>query len=185
MPPLDRLTVTFTLGERDVRHLRGVAERAAARASQRPERAIASAARARAAELRKFHPPAYVLERVAGLEELIELLEDADWDPPERVRQRVRAALAYFTDPDDLIADSVPGLGFLDDAIVIELLRIELRHERAAFRAFTRYRDTARRWRAAGDLEWLAGKLAARRRLLRARVEARERSPVVRRWRGR
>jgi len=134
VPPLDRLTVTFTLGARDVRHLRSVADRAAARASGRPERAIASAARARAAELRKFHPPSYVLERVAGLEELIELLEDADWSPPERVRQRVRAALAYFTEPDDLIADSVPGLGFLDDAIVIELLARELRHERAARR---------------------------------------------------
>ena len=185
MPPLDRLTVTFTLGARDVRHLRSVADRAAARASGRPERAIASAARARAAELRKFHPPSYVLERVAGLEELIELLEDADWSPPERVRQRVRAALAYFTEPDDLIADSVPGLGFLDDAIVIELLARELRHERAAYREFARFRNSARRRRAARDPEWLATKLAERRRMLRARVDARERAPVVPGWRGR
>ena len=185
MPPLDRLTVTFTLGARDVRHLRSVADRAAARASGRPERAIASAARARAAELRKFHPPSYVLERVAGLEELIELLEDADWSPPERVRQRVRAALAYFTEPDDLIADSVPGLGFLDDAIVIDLLARELRHERAAYREFARFRNSARRRRAARDPEWLATKLAERRRMLRARVDARERAPVVPGWRGR
>jgi len=185
VPPLDRLTVTFTLGERDVRHLRSVAERASARASQRPERAIALAARARAAELQKFHPPAYVLKRVADLEELIDLLEDADWNPPERVRQRVRAALAYFTDPDDLIADAVPGLGFLDDAIVIELLARELRHERAAYRAFARFRASARRRPAANDPDWLARKLAERRRELRARADARERAPVVRLWRGR
>jgi len=185
VPPLDRLTVTFTLGARDVRHLRRVAEHAAARASERPERAIADAARARAAELRKFAPPAYVLERVAGLEDLIELLEDPDWNPPERVRQRVRAALAYFTDPEGLIADSVPGLGFLDDAIVIELLRLDLRHERAAYRDFARWREAMLRRRGAPDSEWLAHKLAERRRSLRARVEARERAPVVRGWRGR
>jgi uncharacterized membrane protein YkvA (DUF1232 family) len=185
VPPLDRLTVTFTLGARDVRHLRSVAERTAARASQRPEAQILAAARGRAAEVRKFHPPQYVLERVAGLEELIELLEDSDWQPPERVRQRVRAALTYFTDPDDLIADEVPGLGFLDDAIVIELLARELRHERAAFRTFARFRSSARRRRAARDPEWLARKLAEKRRFLRSRVEARERAAVVPGWRGR
>jgi len=184
VPPLDRLTVTFTLGARDVRHLRSVAERAAARASERPEAAVAQAARARAAELRKFGPPAYVLERVAGLEELIELLLDPDWSPPERVRSRVRAALCYFTDPDDLIADSVPGLGFLDDAIVIELLSRELRHERAAFRTFARFRS-ALQGREAGDPEWIARRLGERRRALRARVDARERAKVVRVWRGR
>ncbi|HTO52245.1 MAG TPA: YkvA family protein [Myxococcota bacterium] len=185
MPPLDRLTVTFTLGARDVQHLRRVAERAAARSAALPEAALAGAARARAAELRKFEPPAYVLERVAGLEELIALFTDADWNPPERVRGRVRAALAYFTEPDDLIADSIPGLGFLDDAIVIELQRRELAHERAAFRDFARFRDSLRRSRGARDPQWLAHKLAERRRVLRARVEARERAPVVRGWRGR
>jgi uncharacterized membrane protein YkvA (DUF1232 family) len=185
VPPLDRLTVTFTLGARDLRHLRGVAERAAARARERPEASLAHAARARAEELRKFAPPAYVLERVAGLEELIELLLDPDWNPPERVRGRVRAALCYFTDPDDLIADSVPGLGFLDDAIVIELLARELRFERAAFRTFARFRASLRGGRSARDPEFVARRLAERRRALRARVEARERAPVVRVWRGR
>ncbi|HTO09244.1 MAG TPA: YkvA family protein [Myxococcota bacterium] len=185
MPPLDRLTVTFTLGARDLRHLRGVAERAAARASERPEQALAQAARARAAELRKFEPPAYVLERVGALEELIELLLDPDWRPPEQARARVRAALCYFTDPDDLIADSVPGLGFLDDAIVIELLARELRHERAAFRAFVRFRNSLQLGRSVRDPAFVGRRLAERRRALRARIDARERRQVVRVWRGR
>jgi uncharacterized membrane protein YkvA (DUF1232 family) len=174
--PLERLRVTFTLGARDLRHLRAVAERASARAGRRPERELTAAARARAAEVRKFTPPSYVLERVGRLEALIELLEDPDWDPPERVRGRVRAALAYFTDPDDLIADAVPGLGFLDDAIVIELLWLELRHELAAFETFARFR------RRSGPA---AAALAARRRTLRAKLEERERRPVVRGWLGR
>jgi uncharacterized membrane protein YkvA (DUF1232 family) len=174
--PLERLRVTFTLGARDLRHLRAVAERASARARLRPERELTAAARARAAEVRKFAPPSYVLERVGRLEALIELLEDPDWDPPERVRGLIHAALAYFTEPDDLIADSVPGLGFLDDAIVIELLWLELRDERAAFEAFARFR------RRAGPA---APALAARRRALRAKLTARERRTVVRGWLGR
>ena len=176
MAPLERLRVTFTLGARDLRHLRAVAERASARASRRPERELTAAARGRAAEVRKFTPPSYVLERVGRLEALIGLLEDPDWNPPERVRGRVRAALAYFTDPDDLIHDAVPGLGFLDDAIVIELLWLELRHELAAFEAFARFR---RRYGPA------APALAARRRTLRAKLTARERRQVVRGWLGR
>ena len=176
MAPLERLRVTFTLGARDLRHLRAVAERASARARQHPERELTAAARARAAEVRKFAPPSYVLERVGRLEALIELLEDPDWDPPERVRGLIHAALAYFTDPDDLIADAVPGLGFLDDAIVIELLWLELRDERVAFEAFARFR------RRSGPT---ALALAARRRTLRAKLTARERRTVVRGWLGR
>jgi uncharacterized membrane protein YkvA (DUF1232 family) len=183
--PLERLRVTFTLGARDLRHLRAVAERASARASRRPERELTAAARARAAEVRKFTPPSYVLERVGRLEALIELLEDPDWDPPERVRGRVRAALAYFTDPDDLIADAVPGLGFLDDAIVIELLWLELRRERAGFEAFARFRATALRRSLAIHPERLAAALAGRRRELRARLDRAERPAVVRGWLGR
>jgi uncharacterized membrane protein YkvA (DUF1232 family) len=183
--PLERLSVSFTLGARDLQHLRAVAERASARAAAQPLASIAAAARARAAELRKFHPPAYVEERVAGLVELIDLLQDPDWCPPDRVCERVRAALAYFSDPDDLIADSVPGLGFLDDAIVIELYARELAHERAAYREFVAFRASALRRSVRRGPQWLAGQLAERRRRLRARVAERERVPVVRRWRGR
>ena len=185
MALLERLRVTFTLGARDLRHLRAVAERASARASRHPDAELAAAARGRAAEVRKFSPPSYVVERVDRLESLIALLEDPDWDPPERVRGRVRAALAYFTDPHDLISDAVPGLGFLDDAIVIELLGRELRHERAAYRSFARFRGAALRRLRAQSPEWLARELGEERRRLRARVEARERALVVPGWRGR
>ena len=92
------------------------------------------------------------------------------------MRGPVRAALAYFTDPDDLIHDAVPGLGFLDDAIVIELLWLELRHELAAFQTFAQFRRRSGPATAA---------LANRRSTLRAKLEARERGPVVRRWLGR
>ena len=55
-------------------------------------------------------------------------------------RERVLACLAYFADPDDIIPDNVPVLGYLDDAIVIELSTRELEHEIDAYEDFTVYR---------------------------------------------
>ena len=45
-------------------------------------------------------------------------------------------ALVYFTDPEDLIPDSVPGLGFLDDAIYVELIIRELKAEIDSYEEF-------------------------------------------------
>ena len=55
-------------------------------------------------------------------------------------RQRVLSALAYFADPDDLIPDSVQVLGFLDDAVMVELSVRELAHELDAYDDFCDYR---------------------------------------------
>jgi uncharacterized membrane protein YkvA (DUF1232 family) len=54
---------------------------------------------------------------------------------------RVLTALAYFADPADLIPDHVPGLGFMDDAIMVELVTRELKHELDAYRDFCGFRE--------------------------------------------
>ncbi len=69
------------------------------------------------------------------------MLEDKDWRLEGADRKRVLNALAYFADPDDLIPDRVPGLGYLDDAIMVELVVQDLKHEIEAFDAFVAYRD--------------------------------------------
>src|SRR5690625_6764770 len=50
-------------------------------------------------------------------------------------------ALTYLSKPHDLIPDHIPGLGFLDDAIMIELLTRELEPEIEAYRDFVIYRE--------------------------------------------
>ena len=47
--------------------------------------------------------------------------------------------LAYFVDPDDLIPDRIPGLGYLDDAIMVELVLQELHHELDAYDKFCEF----------------------------------------------
>src|SRR5581483_7069286 len=60
--------------------------------------------------------------------------------PPEDCH-RVLAVLAYLADPVDFIPDTVPALGFLDDAIMIELCRNELRFEIEAYEDFSAWRE--------------------------------------------
>jgi uncharacterized membrane protein YkvA (DUF1232 family) len=54
----------------------------------------------------------------------------------------VVAALAYFADPNDAIPDNVPVLGYLDDAIMIELCVRDLKFEIEAYEDFRHWRDS-------------------------------------------
>ena len=65
-------------------------------------------------------------------ESLIDMVRDGV-GPGGQERKNVMAALAYFADPQDMIPDNIPVLGFIDDAIMIELVVSELKHELDAF----------------------------------------------------
>jgi len=69
------------------------------------------------------------------------MLEDPDWKLEGAHRKRVLEALAYFADPSDLVPDQIPGLGLLDDAIMVELVAQELRPELDAYALFCGYRE--------------------------------------------
>ena len=104
---------------------------------------------------------------------MISMVSDLDWRLPHGESQRVLQALVYFTEPDDLIPDHIPGLGFLDDAIMIELLVRELRHETEAYQDFCKFRDRQlARTESAGERE-LRSRLEARRTKLQSRMRER------------
>ncbi|WHZ20126.1 MAG: hypothetical protein OJF55_002275 [Rhodanobacteraceae bacterium] len=89
--------------------------------------------------------PPFIAERLGSVESLIAMARDAGFSLPDADRQRVLAALAYLADPNDAIPDDVPVLGFLDDAIMIELCRQDLRFEIEAYDDFCEWRaDEAR-----------------------------------------
>ena len=134
------LRVSFELSEDDLRHFRLIMREARkAAAGALPEDIVASAE-----ELLKdvgtTGIPRFIADRLEKLEVMIRMISDHEWALPEKEAARVLNALAYFCEPDDLIPDHIPGLGFLDDAIMIELVVRELRHEIDAYRDFCAYR---------------------------------------------
>ena len=106
-----------------------------------PEADILSAVRELQSKAATTSPPQFVRARLARLDELIAMLEDADWKLEGEDRALVLDALAYFADPDDLIPDDTPVLGLVDDAIMIDLVCVSLQPEREAYADFCEARD--------------------------------------------
>ncbi len=104
-------------------------------------------------DARKVGPPAFILRRLEGLKPLVDMVEDQGWSLPQEDISRVINALAYFANPHDLIPDDVPGLGYLDDAVMVDLVRRELAHEIKAYESFCEFREaeTARRSSSGND----------------------------------
>ena len=91
-----------------------------------------------------------------------------------RDRDRVLRGMSYFAEPDDIIPDKVPVLGFLDDAIMVELVVEELKHEIDAYRDFCAFRDTrAARAGKNEDPATRAQWIETRRRALHRRMRRR------------
>jgi uncharacterized membrane protein YkvA (DUF1232 family) len=136
-----RLKVSFDLEEDDLNHFRLImkeARKAAARSS--PEDIIEGAS-SLLTQVGTIAVPHFIRERLEKLELMIRMVSDAEWRLPQQEAVRVLNALAYFSEPEDLIPDHIPGLGFLDDAIMIELVVRELRHEIEAYSDFCDYRQ--------------------------------------------
>lgn len=177
------LRISFELGAADVKHFRDAMRKARLTVRDAEESDILDAARALFGDVEGKRVPAYVRERMDRLRAMVDMIEDSEWHMSRGERERVLAALVYFCDPEDLIPDDIPGLGFLDDAIMIELVLVELRHEVEAYQDFREYRrkyDSGfHLWRDAAKRK---AKLAAREAQLRERaVRRREKSagPVL------
>jgi len=168
--------LSFTLDERDIAYFRARFRSAKQAARGVDADRILSAVRSLIGQIRATdRVPTFVSKAVESIQDLVEVIEDAEYRAPQAVRNRVLAALAYFADPDDMIPDEIPVLGFLDDAIMIKFVEREFRHELAAYRKFRRFRRGAeqRPWTAVAR-ERLPGRMAAMRQKLRAEVTRRE-----------
>ena len=87
------------------------------------------------------NPPAFVTERLELLDPLVGMVRDEDWKLSGEGRARVLDALAYFAEPDDLIPDRIPGIGYIDDAIMIEIVASMLTPELDAYAEFCAHRE--------------------------------------------
>ncbi|MBS3743541.1 MAG: DUF1232 domain-containing protein [Wenzhouxiangellaceae bacterium] len=139
------MRIVLDLSEKDLEHFRKLAHRAMD-ASQKasPEEIIAGADRL-LKEVEESGASDFIRERLDQIKVLTDMLADEGWGMQEVGRKRVLTALAYFNQPEDLIPDHLPGVGFLDDAIMVELMSRELKPEIDAYQDFVQYRRTEAR----------------------------------------
>ena len=170
------LRISFELDDDDLKHFRLImrqARNAAARIA--PEDIVAACEDLLRTATVRERTPGFIVERLDKLRLMIDMLSDIEWRLPQDEAGRVLNALAYFAEPEDLIPDDIPGLGFLDDAIMIELVMRELSHEIDAYQDFCNYRkdmNTGRASRGVSREQWLddrRGKLQSRMRRRRKR----------------
>lgn len=139
---------------------------------------IVAAAQELLANVEESTAPGFIVSRLRNLRLMIRMLSDIEWRLPHQEAARVLNALAYFAEPEDLIPDHIPGLGFLDDAIMIELVVRELKHEIEAYRDFCEYRDRSRQEQGQAAKISRKGWLDDRRKDLQVRMRRRRKRTV-------
>ncbi len=86
--------------------------------------------------------PDFVAKRIPQIESMIRMLKDQEWGLPVDQRERLLATFVYFGDPEDIVPDHIPVIGYLDDVIIIELVVREMDHVREAYDDFCDFRDS-------------------------------------------
>ena len=160
------MKISFELSARDLRYFRDRLKRVRGSGGKQAEHRVIRGAAQVVEDALDSNPPDFVRDRITKLERLIAMFRDVDWRLEGQDRVRILDALAYFVDPDDLIPDRIPGIGYLDDAIMVELVARELAHEIQAYDDFCEYRKSRPKSADPTQLEARRTSLQARMRLV-------------------
>lgn len=173
------VSISLNFTDRDLKFFREAIRKSRNTVRDGDEAEIIDAVRDVLATIRSEQPlPDFVALRLPELDTLIAMLEDREWRLPKAHREYVLATFVYFGDPEDIIPDHIPAIGFVDDLILIELLLRNLRHVREAYADFCRYREQQASKR---DPAARRKSLEARRKVLHERMrrrQAREKRPT-------
>ncbi|MGI9272313.1 MAG: YkvA family protein [Woeseiaceae bacterium] len=174
------LRISFDLDDDDLKHFRLIMREARKAVAQKSPEDIVAAAAALMHEIGVDTAPGFIVERLKKLDMMMQMITDVEWRLPHEETKRVLNALAYFAEPDDLIPDHIPGLGFLDDAIMVELVVRELRHELEAYQDFSEFRERESSRATGKGHKQLQNRLEARRAELHSRMRRRRQRSLER-----
>jgi uncharacterized membrane protein YkvA (DUF1232 family) len=166
------LKIVLELSEEDLAYFRRVMDAIWKHNKKRAEKELIDGARRLLKQATKAKAPEYVQSRLADLEVLCSMLDDAEWPLETDDRNRITAGIGYFAVQKDMIPDKIPGIGFLDDALMAELVARELKPELDGYRDFCQYRDNEATLRGnkVSREDWLASK----RRQIWLRIKRRQ-----------
>ena len=136
------MKISFELSDRDLDFFRKALKQSREAVRDAEESEIIEAISDVLDEIRKNEPlPDFVSKRIPELESLISMLNDDEWQLPDDEREQLLATFVYFADPEDILPDDIPVIGYLDDVIIIELVVRELQHVRIAYDDFCQFRE--------------------------------------------
>lgn len=185
--PID---ITITLNDEDIQRFQDSIDKGKLAVSDpNAAREIEQTAADMIDKARDLDLPSFVSDRILKLQILTNMIHDDEWQLSEEECNSIRSALYYFVDPEDVIPDHIPGIGFLDDALFAEIVIQELAGEIRSYQEFCQFRiseENRRRNRGldphVGREDWLADKRA----ILQSRMrERRALSTGGRGWRMR
>jgi uncharacterized membrane protein YkvA (DUF1232 family) len=137
------MRLTLELSERDLNFFRQALRTAREAVRHADEADIVDAIDDVLTEIKQAEPlPDFVARRIPQLETMIQMLKDREWGLPRDERDRLLSTFVYFGDPEDIVPDDIPVIGYLDDVIIIELVVREMHHVREAYDDFCEFRDS-------------------------------------------
>ena len=140
--PLD---ITFTLSDRDLERFKTIVGKTRTVATDNLGQAEIEKAAYKIVDIAmNTELPDFIADHLLQLKVLLEMMRDEEWNMSDEDRARVISAMSYFADPIDLI----PGIGFLDDAMFVEIVIRELNAEIEAYDEFCQFRSAEERKRS-------------------------------------
>jgi len=168
------LLINLELSDADLEMFYKVMQRVKEGAKGKSSQHVSESATLMLAQIRQSDTTDFIRDRMNQLEVLIDMVTDRGWGLEGEDLERVLSALSYFCEPVDMIPDDTPVLGYIDDAIIIEIVCKELEHEIQAFKEFITYRAAEAENRGADAQELnRAGWLEERRQQLHTRMRRR------------
>ena len=172
------MKLTIELSDRDLMFFREALDKSRNAVRHADESEIVEAIGDVLAEIKSAKPlPDFVTKRIPQLESMLRMLQDQEWKLPKYERERLLAAFVYFGDPEDIVPDHIPVIGYLDDIIMIELVVRELRHVREAYDDFCDFRDSYdKQFKTGHDPAVRRDRIDRKRQTLHQRMKRRRKS---------